>query len=385
MIYLDNNATTPIDLEVKKAMLPYLEGEFANPSGFYPAAKLVKYALEEARMALAKALYVKDSRSIIFTSGGTESNNTAIRSALKCLPHRRTIVTTSVEHSSIYFLCQELEEEGYTIKYIPVTRVGGLDLDALQDALGPDVAIASIMWANNETGVLFPIQDIARIVKKQGILFHVDAVQACGKVAIDLSDIQIDYLSASAHKFHGPKGAGILYVRSGALFSPLLYGGKQEHERRAGTENVSGVIGMSTALNLAVSHLSEYTEQVSFLRDRLETGLCSQISRCVVNGADLARLPNTLNMTIPDVNSEALLIRMGELGICASSGSACQTGALEPSHVLLAMGRSRDEALSSVRFSLSRFTTQSEIDFALDLVPKIVEELREIAREESKV
>ena len=377
MIYLDNNATTKVAPEVRDAMEPFYSETFGNPSSLHSFGKEVRRCVEEARDDVARLMGAAHGREIVFTSGGTESNNTAICSALKSVPSRKTIVTTEVEHSSVRVLVQRLGTEGYHVISVNVTPTGALDLNALENALTGDVAMASIMWANNETGVLFDLERVAQIVKQKGILLHVDGVQAVGKIPVDLARVPIDFLSFSAHKFHGPKGAGALYVRDRTPFYPHLVGGRQERDRRAGTENVAGIIGLSRALELAVSHVKTDATRVASLRDRLESALASQIAESFVNGKSESRIPNTTNITIPGIESETFLIRLSERGIAASSGSACLTGAVEPSHVLAAMGRSRQEALGSVRFSLSRYTTSEDIDFTIGVVPKLVRELRE--------
>ncbi len=376
--YLDNNATTKIAPEVKKVMEPYFSDFYGNPSSLYEFGTKVRRILEEARADVARVLGTKSEREIIFTSGGTESNQTAIRSALKANPNRKRIVTSQVEHSSIKNLCQQLAQEGYEVVSIGVSGSGALDLDAFEKALSENVAVVSLMWANNETGILFPIERIAHAAKQKKILFHVDAVQAVGKIPIHLAQMPIDFLSISGHKFHGPKGIGVLYVREGVSFFPLFVGGRQERDRRAGTENVPGIVGLASALKIAVQSISNENTKIGSLRDHLEQGLLRQIPESFINGAKESRIPNTTNITIPGAEAEALLIRLSEAGIAASSGSACLTGALEPSHVLEAMGLSEELAFSSLRFSLSRFTTSEEIDFALQVIPKLVHELREL-------
>jgi cysteine desulfurase len=381
MLYLDNNATTMVAPEVREAMEPYHSELYGNPSSLYTFAGTVRRNVEESREQIAALIGAQRAREILFTSGATESNNTAIRSALKSFPNKKTIVTTQVEHSSIKNLCASLNEEGYRVICIGVSETGAVDLGALEDALTDDVAIVSAMWANNETGVLLPVEQIAKIVKEKGILLHVDAVQAAGKVPMNLSEIPIDFLSLSAHKFHGPKAIGLLYVREGVPFEPLIVGGRQERDRRAGTENVSGIVGLATALRLAYETLNVDHDQIASFRDRLEQGLLDQIPGSFVNGRSEFRLPNTTNITIPGVDAEALLIRLGELGVAASSGSACLTGALEPSHVLLAMGLSTDHATSSLRLSLSRYTRLEDIEFTIGLIPELVMQLRELGEE----
>lgn len=376
MIYLDNNATTIVAPEVKEAMEPYLSTIYGNPSSVYEFGKRVRRSVEEARAIVARLLGSHDAREIVFTSGATESNNAAVRSALKSFRSRRKIVTTRVEHSSIKNLCNALGEEGYDVITIGVERSGTLKWEEFERALTGDVAIVTVMWANNETGVLFPMERIAAIVKAKGLLLHVDATQAVGKIPVDLSGVPIDFLSLSAHKFHGPKGIGVLFIREGVPFEPFVLGGRQERDRRAGTENVAGMIGLSRALELAAATMKADSARVTSLRDRLESQLLAHSPDSFVNGGEVARLANTANLTIPGVETELLLIRLSEFDIAASGGSACLTGALEPSHVLEAMGLSRDLALNSVRFSLSRYTTEEEIAAAVDVIANLVSELR---------
>ncbi len=377
--YLDNNATTRMAPEVEQAVQPFLSDYFANPSSLYQSGQYVRRCIEDARTSIAQILRVHP-RDLIFTSGGTESNNAAIRSALKLFPNKKRIVTTQVEHSSIKNLCEMLEHEGYQVHFVGVSKNGSLNWEEFIHSLNEDVALVSMMWANNETGVLFPIKEISQELKRRGILFHVDAVQAIGKIPIHLNEIQIDYLSFSAHKFHGPKGIGALYVREGTPFHPFIIGGRQERDRRAGTENAAGIIGFETALRTAA--LTDLN-QIADLRNYFENEFTNLVSDSFVNGKSESRIPNTFNISIPGVEAETLLVRLSDLGIEASSGSACLTGALEPSYVLMAMGHSRELASSSLRFSLSRFTTSEEIDYALDVMPKLICELRQLNRAES--
>lgn len=372
-VYLDNNATTPVAPQVKQAMEPYLTGLFANPSSLYESGQKVRRAIEESRADIARILGARFEREIMFTSGGTESNNTAIRCVLKAFPQKKTIMTTQVEHSSIKNLCESLAGEGYQIISIGVSKTGSFNWNQFTESLNDDVAIASIMWANNETGVLFPIEEIGKELARRQILFHVDAVQAVGKIPVDLKKINVDYFSLSAHKFHGPKGIGALYVRDSSPFHPFILGGRQERDRRAGTENVAGIIGLGAAAKLIQE---DGDTKIAELRNRLEAGMLKQISDSFINGVSEVRIPNTTHITIPGIEAETFLIRLSGLGIEASSGSACLTGALEPSHVLMAMGHSEELALSSLRFSLSRLTTNEEIDYAIQEIPKLVNELR---------
>lgn len=380
MIYLDNNATTQIAPEVLQAMLPYLKEEYGNASSFHLWGQKARRACDEARSQIAKVLGVAQERQIVFTSGATESNNTAIRAALAKFPERKTIVITAVEHASVLHVSKALEKEGYEIVTVGVHASGGLNLDELRASFSKKPAIISIMWANNETGVVFPIESIAREIKSNGFLLHVDGVQAIGKVPVDLSRIPLDYLSLSAHKCHGPKGIGALFVREGAPFQPLVVGGGQELERRGGTENVAAIVGFGKAMELAYQQLTETKFNIGDLRDLLEEELLDGVPLSFVNGKEEIRIPNTLNMTFPGIEAEPFLIQLSQAGIMASSGSACSTGALEPSHVLQAMGLSKELSSSSIRFSLGRFTTHSEILEAIDLIPKIASKLQEFAK-----
>ncbi|OGW85099.1 MAG: cysteine desulfurase NifS [Omnitrophica bacterium RIFCSPHIGHO2_02_FULL_46_11] len=378
MIYLDNNATTKVAPEVKQTMDPFFCDDYGNPSALYDFGTRTRRVVEESRKDVAQLLGAKTEREIMFTSGGTESNHTAIYSALKARPNRKHIVTSQVEHSSIRNLCQVLSQEGYKIISVGVSKDGALNWEEFEAALTDDVAIVSIMWANNETGVLFPIERIAALVKQKGILFHTDAIQAIGKIPINLAQIPVDYLSFSAHKFHGPKGIGALYVREGTPFAPLFFGGRQERDRRAGTENVPGIVGLNCALQLAVRALDQEPFRIANLRDQLEHELITKIPESFMNGKQSQRIPNTTNITIPGIEAEAFLIRLNQKGIAASSGSACLTGALEPSHVLQAMGHSEELAFSSLRFSLSRYTTAEDIEAAIRIIPSLVDELRKL-------
>lgn len=378
MIYLDNNATTKTDTVVFRAMEPFFSGDYGNPSSFHGFGQKARHAVDQARMQTAKLLNARHEREIVFTGSGTESNNTALCSALKTNPSKKRIVTTAVEHSSIRNLCKALGREGKEIVSIGVSKSGALYWEEFEAALTEKVAVVSVMWANNETGVLFPIERIAQKVKERGILFHVDAVQAAGKIKIDCSKIPIDFLSLSAHKFHGPKGVGALFVREGIPFEPLVFGGGQELGRRSGTENVPGIVGFGEAAEIALQTLELERPRIARLRDRLEEELLRLIPESFVNGKNESRIPNTTNMTIPGIEAETFLIRLSETGVAASSGSACSTGALEPSHVLQAMGHSRGLAMSSIRLSLSRYTTEHEINEAANIIARLAPTLREI-------
>jgi cysteine desulfurase len=373
--YFDNNATTRIAPEVLEAMLPFLTERWGNPSSAYAFGNEVARQIEAAR-AKAAALVGADPREIVFTSCGTESNNAAIHSALMVNPDKRHVVTTAVEHSANIRFCEHLRSRSYDTTFLPVESDGSMDLHLLERAIRPDTAIVSVMWANNETGVLFPVEEIAAICRSKGVLFHTDAVQAAGKLKIDVAKLGADFLSLSAHKFHAPKGIGLLYVRRGARFQPYLIGGHQERDRRGGTENVPYIIGLGRAAELAMKHVDEENTRVRALRDRLENAVLTTIPGATRNGAKDERLPNTANIAFEGVEAEAILLLLDQVGVCASSGSACTTGSLEPSHVLLAMGVSPARARGSVRFSLGRENSDSDVDTLLERLPAMIAKLR---------
>ncbi|MFO0974285.1 MAG: aminotransferase class V-fold PLP-dependent enzyme [Phycisphaerae bacterium] len=377
-IYLDHNATTPVAPAVLDAMLPCLRERFGNPSSLHVAGQQARHTLERAREQVA-ALVRAAPRDIVFTSGGTEADNLAILGTLAATPARRHIVTTTVEHAAVRSCCQRLEKDGYPVSWTPVDRLGRLDLDAFAAALRPDTALASVMWANNETGVIFPIAELAEICAARRVPLHVDAVQAVGKLPIDLHAVPVTLLSLSAHKFHGPKGAGALVVRKGARLRSQAVGGHQERDIRPGTENIAGIVGLGAAAELAQMLTPTDDARIASLRDRLEQGILSRFPTARVNGDAARRVANTTNVSFEALNSEAILIALSEAGICASAGSACSSGAIEPSHVLVAMGVEERYARGMVRFSVSRFTTADEIDTALDVLPGIVERLMQLA------
>ncbi len=378
MIYLDHNATTPVHPEVRKAMEPFWADQYGNPSSLHQAGRQVARELKQARRDIASFLGASDESEIIFTSGGTESNNAAFRSTLWAARPKRKLVTTAVEHSSILKLAKALQEEGALVDYVNVSQEGDLDLGRLKLALGPDAALVSVMMANNETGVLFPVAEIAKWVRDANILFHVDAVQAVGKIPVLLKDQPIDFLSLSAHKLGGPKGVGVLYVRKGVPFRPFCFGGGQERGRRAGTENVAGIIGLAAACQRIQKQGEEENRKIRRLRDQFEEKVLKKIPNVAINGRQENRLPNTSNLAFKGVDSEVLLILLDEAGICASSGSACVSGAPEPSHVLKAMGFSSERARSSVRFSLGPENTPVEIEETVKAISLLVARLREI-------
>jgi cysteine desulfurase len=378
VIYLDNNATTKVDPEVIKAMMPYLTEYYANPSSMHTFGGQLAKAVKTAREQLA-ALLGADESEIVFTSCGTEGDNAAIRAALSAQPEKRHIITTQVEHPAVLNLCKHLETQGYSVTYLSVNRQGQLDLDELEASLTGNTALVSIMYANNETGTIFPIEQIGLRVKERGALFHVDAVQAVGKIPLNMKTSTVDMLTMSGHKIHAPKGIGALYVRRGVRFRPLLIGGHQERGRRAGTENMAGIVGLGKAAELELLHLEEATKRERQLRDRLEQTLLSKIPECEVNGDIKNRLPNTTNIGFKYIEGEAILLLLNKHGICASSGSACTSGSLEPSHVLRAMGLPYTTLHGSIRFSLSRYTTEAEIDKVIEVMPDIVERLRALS------
>lgn len=377
-IYFDNNATTAVAPEVREAILPYLNEFYGNPSSMHTFGGQVADAVETARETMANLLGASPDE-IIFTSCGSESDNAAIWSAIQTQPEKRHLITTRVEHPAILSVMQHWERQGYRVTYLGVDNKGRLDLDEYAAALTPDTALASIMFANNEVGNIYPIQRMAEMAKEKGVLFHTDAVQAVGKTPIDLAHLPADMLSLSGHKLHAPKGIGVLYVRKGVRFRPFLRGGHQEKGRRAGTENVPYIVGLGAAARLAADHMQEERVNVALLRDRLEKGLLEQIPDCMVNGDVENRLPNTTNIAFKNVEGEAILLMLDRLGVCASSGSACTSGSLEPSHVLRAMGVPFTYAHGSIRLSLSRYSTQEEVDFVIENFPGVIKTLRMIS------
>lgn len=381
VIYMDNNATTKVSPEVVDAMMPFLTGCYGNPSSMHNFGGQVGLAVKEARRKIA-SLIGADTEEIIFTSCGTESDSTAILSALQAFPDKRHIVTTRVEHPAVKNLCENLDTltgHKHRITKLKVGDDGRLDLDEYRDALSEDTAIVSVMWANNETGVIFPIAEMARMAKDRGILFHTDAVQAVGKIPVNLKELDVDFLSMSGHKLHAPKGVGVLYIRRGTPFVPFLTGGHQEGGRRGGTENVASIVGLGKACEIAERSIEIENTRVAELRDKLEEGLLTTIPKARLNGHKMERLPNTTNISFEFVEGEAILLHMNEFNICASSGSACTSGSLEPSHVLRAMGVPFTAAHGSIRFSLSVYNTEQEIDFVLEKMPNIISSLRELS------
>ena len=379
VIYVDNNATTMVAPEVLDAMLPYFSQFYGNPSSMHSFGGDVATKIKDAREDVAKLIGASPDE-IVFTSCGTESDGTAIRAAIESYPDKKHIITSRVEHPAIKNLYETLSKKGYRTSFVPVDSSGRLDLDYLYDSLGEDTAVVSLMWGNNETGVIFPVEEISREVKSRGILFHTDAVQAVGKIPIDVNQTGVDMLSLSGHKFHSPKGIGALYIRKGTKFAPFMVGGHQEKGRRGGTENTASIIGLGKAAQLAAAHLKENGyDRISRLRDKLERTLLERVPNAIINGDPANRLPNTTSIAFEYVEGEAILLMMNEHGICASSGSACTSGSLEPSHVLRAMGVPFTAAHGSIRFSLSRYNTEDEIDVILEKLPPIIERLRDLS------
>ena len=380
IIYLDNNATTQLDPGVIEEMLPFLTRHYGNPSSGYSFAATARKAINLARERLA-ALLGCEPVEIVFSSGGTESNNAVINSALQLEAGGKHVITSAVEHSAVLRPCQDLAKRGYDVTFLGVDGHGNLDVAELEAAIRPGTALVSIMWANNETGVVFPIEKIAEICREKRVLFHTDAVQVTGKIPMRLRDSPINFLSLSAHKFHGPKGVGALYVSRQTRFSPLVAGGGQENGRRGGTENVASIVGLGKAAELALKYQGKCN--IRSMRDRFEKSMLEAVSGASINGANAARLPNTSSLLFEGIESSSALLLLDRQGICCSAGSACRTGSQEASHVLRAMNPSADGARRSLRFSLGRFNTETQIDRAIEVVPKVIEKLRQpsLARE----
>jgi cysteine desulfurase len=377
-VYLDNNATTKVDETVFEEMRPYFCELYGNPSSMHFFGGQVQKKVDEARSRVA-ALIGAQPEEIIFTACGTESNNTALRSALEVFPEKRHIITTRVEHPAVLTVCRNMAKRGYRVTELNVDGEGRLDLGELESAVDEDTALVSVMYANNETGVIFPIEEIGAIVKEKGAIFHTDAVQAVGKIPLDMSRSTVDMLSLSGHKLHAPKGIGVLYLRRGVPFRPFLVGGHQEKNRRAGTENTASIIALGKACKLAGQFMDDEDTRVRLMRDRLEKELLAHIPNARINGGNAERLPNTLSIAFEFVEGEAILLLLSELGICASSGSACTSGSLEPSHVLRAMGVPFTCAHGSIRFSLSRFNRKEDVDLVVRELPRIIRRLREMS------
>ena len=382
IIYLDNNATTQLDPAVIEEMLPFLTRHYGNPSSGYSFAATARKAINLARERLA-ALLGCEPVEIVFSSGGTESNNAVINSALQLEAGGKHVITSAVEHSAVLRPCQDLAKRGYDVTFLGVDGHGNLDVAELEAAIRPGTALVSIMWANNETGVVFPIEKIAEICREKRVLFHTDAVQVIGKIPMRLRDSPINFLSLSAHKFHGPKGVGALYISRQTRFSPLIAGGGQENGRRGGTENVASIVGLGKAAELAFKYLAEGQCNIRSMRDRFEKFVLEAVSGASVNGAGAGRLPNTSSLSFEGIESPSALLLLDRQGICCSAGSACRTGSQEASHVLRAMNPSSDGARRSLRFSLGRFNSNAQIDRAIEVVPKVIGKLRQssLARE----
>ncbi|PID75370.1 MAG: cysteine desulfurase NifS [Deltaproteobacteria bacterium] len=381
VVYMDNNATSRVAPEVLESMMDYLTHSYGNPSSMYTFGGIVGDAVKTARNRVSSLLGCTPEE-ITFTSCGTESDSSAILSALRAFPDKRHVVTTRVEHPAVKSLCDNLEMamgKKYRVTSLKVDSEGMLDLDEYEKALTDDTALVSVMWANNETGVLNPIPQMARMARERGILFHTDAVQAVGKLPMQLKDLDVDFLSLSGHKLHAPKGVGVLYIKKGTLFIPFLTGGHQEQGRRGGTENVASIVGLGKACELAEQKMDEENTQVRVMRDRLEEGLLNMVPNAMLNGHKTERLPNTTNISFEYVEGEAILLHMNRYNICASSGSACTSGSLEPSHVLRAMGVPFTAAHGAIRFSLSVYNTMEEVDFVLEKLPPIIALLRKLS------
>lgn len=378
-IYLDNNATTMVDPAVVEEMLPYFTEQFGNPSSIHKFGAGVGRALKKARKQVQALIGAEFDSEIVFTSCGTESDSTAILSALKAQPDRKEIITTVVEHPAVLSLCEYLEKDGYTIHRLPVNNIGQLDLAYYQSLLSDNVAIVSVMWANNESGTLFPVAEMAEMANAAGVMFHTDAVQAVGKIPMNLKETKIDMLSISGHKLHAPKGIGVLYLRRGTRYRPLLRGGHQERGRRAGTENATSIVGLGKACEMAMEHIEFENTEVKAMRDRLEQGITEAVPHCFATGDLNNRLPNTTDIAFEYIEGEAILMLLNKVGIAASSGSACTSGSLEPSHVMRAMDIPYTAAHGTIRFSLSRYNTMAEIEYVISVVPEIVANLRKLS------
>lgn len=375
LIYLDNNATTQLDPAVVEEMTPFLTKYYGNPSSGYQFGARVRKAIDVARARVATMLGCEPPE-IVFTSCGTESNNAAINAAVQFEPRGKHIVTSAVEHSAVLRHCEDLGKRGCEVTFLDVDRDGNVDLGELEKAIRPETAIVSFMWANNETGVVFPVEKIAEICREKRVLFHTDAVQAAGKIPIRLRDTAINFLSISAHKLHGPKGVGALYVKRRTRFQPSVIGGGQEDGRRAGTENVASIVGLGKAAELATECMVEEETRVRKMRDRFEDAIQERLIDATVNGARAERLPNTASISFAGIESQAALILLDRNGVCCSAGSACRTGSQEASHVLRAMHLGDDGARRSLRFSFGRFNTEAEVDRATEIVPKVIDKLR---------
>jgi len=380
IIYLDNNATTKTCQEAIDNMIPFFAEQYGNPSSMHDFGGEVAQYLKKARKQVAELIGAADPNEVIFTSCGTESSNMAIRGLTD--PHKKHIITTKVEHPCVLNVTKHLEKNhGYEVTYLGVNAEGELDLEEFKDSIRDDTALIAIMWANNETGVIFPVEKMAEIAKEKNpkVLFFVDAVQAAGKIPVDVKNTKIDMLGISGHKIHAPKGVGAIYIRKGTLITPFMLGGHQERGKRGGTENVSGIVALGEAAEQALNYLDDEATRVKAMRDKLEKGILSKLFNARVNGSRLHRVPNTTNISFEYIEGELILLHLSDLGICASSGSACTSGNLEPSHVLRAMGVPFTAVHGSIRFSLSRYTTDEEIDYVLEKLPEVIHKLNAIS------
>lgn len=378
-VYLDNNATTLVDPAVFEAMTPFYLEDYGNASSIHALGQKARAAVEDARSQVAD-LIGAETGAIVFTSGGTESDNTALRGVAMALRSKGShIITTTIEHSAILHTCRQLEEEGFRVTYLPVDRLGLLSLDRLREAIDEDTILISVMHANNEIGIIEPLKKMAVLARERGVLFHTDAVQTVGKIALDVGDLGVDLLSLSAHKFHGPKGVGALYVRGDVAMFPLLHGGSHERSRRAGTLNVPGIVGLGKTCELAKASLEDFGTRVRGLRDKLEKGIIEGIPDAFVNGSTTERVPHLSNISFRLIEGEALLIALDFQGVAVSTGSACSSGTVEPSHVLTALGGDRSRQKSAIRFSLGRVNNDEDIDYVLGILPKMVEKMRQVS------
>jgi len=378
VIYFDNNATTQVAPEVLDAMLPFLKDLYGNPSSMHTFGGQVEKYIRQSRESIAGLLGC-DSSEIVFTGCGTESDNAAIKGVLAAMPEKRKIITTRVEHPAVLTTCREIQAQGYKMIELGVDKYGQINLGELEAEVDDDTALVTIMYANNETGVIFPIDKIAEIVKAKDVVFHTDAVQAVGKIPLNLNKSNIDLLSLSGHKLHAPKGVGVLYIKKGTRISPFIVGGHQEKSRRAGTENVAGIVALGKAAELAAKSIQQENTKVKKLRDKLESTILKTCTGAMLNGDKINRLPNTTNISFEFIEGEAILLLLDQFGICASSGSACTSGSLEPSHVMRAMGVPFTAAHGSIRFSLSIYNTEDEVDFVIEKMPQVVNRLRELS------
>ena len=379
IIYMDHAATTPTKPEVLQEMIPYFTQKFGNPSSVYSIARETKSAIDDARQKVAIALGA-NSDEIYFTGGGSESDNWALKGIVYANSDKGNhIITTKIEHPAVLHTCEYLEKHGYTVTYLPVDSDGLINIDDLKNAITDKTILVSIMFANNEIGTIQPIAEIGKLCRGKGIYFHTDAVQAIGNVPVNVKDMNIDLLSLTAHKFYGPKGVGALYIRKGVRIHSLIQGGAQENRRRAGTENVPGIVGLGKAIELAVQNIDEHMSKLSALRDTLIKSIMEQIPYVRLNGHPVKRLPNNVNICFRFIEGESLLLLLDEMGVCASSGSACSSGSLDPSHVLLAIGLSHEIAHGSLRLTLGDATTQEDVNFTIEILPKIVKRLRDMS------